>query len=428
LSLTSSVVAITASIMKSLLGWKVPMQEGGLVMRKMILRVLFACVLCTVGLTAQAGDAHPVAQPFMDAFEYGEPSYRVDREHAENIPVDHLILGAEHILDQQCHNGGFGWPHDTCSATKHNITGPILLGVLGTYYFTRDAGQLVGVLNGGAFDLTYQYDNGESRFGSFTPIFMLDLARTSGNTTFSTFASTELFDELAAGTYSPNDYDTAGWITSIQNGRTGLWINLRSWDFHTLIRAARILGQSGQDGLFEQAVLDGLATLDNSDPSTAYSDIIGLAGAVRGLADARRYTFPAIVAPLHPGVNGIDNLEDLAAYLASLQNPNGSWYWHSNLAAPATGDEDLQTTAYATLALLEVDIMTAASYQPATESARNYLHSMQLPNGGFPEWPGGPENTEIEGEAVTAIASFDATVFVDGFEAGTTDLWSSIVP
>jgi len=397
-------------------------------MRKAIFSVLFACAICTVGLTAQAGDSHPVAQPYMDAFEYGEPSYRVDRERAEDIPIDHLVLGAEHILDQQCYNGGFGWPHDDCSVTYHHITGPILLGTLSTFYFTRDPSHIVGALAGGAFDLSYQYDNGESRFGTFTAVFMLDLAAASDNATFSTFASTGLFDELAAGTFSPNDYDTAGWITIIQIDRTGPYINLRSWEFHTLIRAARILGQPGQDGLFEQAVLDGLATLDNSDPGTVFSDTIGLAGAVRGLADARRYTFPTIVAPLQSGVNGIDNLEDLAAYLVSLQNPNGSWNWHSNVAAPATGDEDVQTTAYATLALLEVDIMTAANYQPATESARNYLLSMQLPNGGFPEWPGGPENTEVEGEAVTAVASFDATIFVDGFESGTTNLWSSIAP
>ncbi|MDX2435808.1 MAG: terpene cyclase/mutase family protein, partial [Acidobacteriota bacterium] len=240
--------------------------------------------------------------------------------------------------------------------------------------------------------------------------------------------ATELFDELAAGTYGPDDFDTAGWIANIQTGRSGEWINLRPWEFHALINVAGVLGQPGQDALFEQGVLDGLNTLDNSQPSTVYSDIIGLAGAVRGLAYARRYTFPAIVAPLHTGVNGIDNLEDLAAYLASLQNPNGSWYWHSNLAAPVTGDEDVQTTAYALLALLEVDVMTAASYQPATEAARDWLVSMQLPNGGFPEYPGGDENTEVEGEAVTAMADFDAVLFVDGFEAGNTDLWTSVVP
>jgi hypothetical protein len=396
-------------------------------MRRAILTVLFAGFVVSCGLIAQAGDSHPIARPYGGAFEVGEPSYPVERERAD-IPIDHLVLGTEHILDQQCQNGGFGWPHADCSVTYHHITGPILLGVLGTYYFTRDASHLVGAVNGGAFDLTYQYDNGESRFGVFTPIFMLDLALASKNTTFSTFVSTELFDELAAGTYSPDDFDTAGWIANIEAGRSGAFVNLLPWDFHTLIPAARVLGQPGHDVLFEQGVLDGLDTLDNSDPDNVYSDMIGLAGAVRGLAYARRYAFPAIVAPLYLGIDGIDNLEDLAAYLASLQNPNGSWYWQSNLAAPAVDDEDVQTTAYALLALLEVDIMTAVSYQGATESARDWIVSMQLPNGGFPEYLGGPENTEVEGEAVTAMAAFDAVFFVDGFESGNTDLWSSIVP
>jgi len=127
-------------------------------------------------------------------------------------------------------------------------------------------------------------------------------------------------------------------------------------------------------------------------------------------------------------VDGIDNIEDLAAYLASLQNLDGSWYWHSNLASPTIDDEDVQTAAYALLALLEVDVMTAASYQAATGSARGWIDSLQLPDGGFPEAPGGSENTEVEGEAVTAVAAFDSRIFVDGFESGVTDLWSSVVP
>lgn len=396
-------------------------------MRKAILSVLFASAVVSFGVAAQAAGPHPTAQPFGGSFEPGEPSHPVQREGTE-IPVDHLVLGTEHILDQQCFNGGFGWPHADCTATFHNITGPILLGVLGTYSLTFDGNELVGALNGGAFDLAYTFTNGEARFGSFTPAFMLDLALISDNTTFSTHVSVNLFDELAAGTYGPNDFDTAGWIASIQTGRVGAWINLRPWDFHTLIPTSRALGQPGQDDLFEQGVLDGLNTLDNSDPNTVYSDVVGLAGAVRGLASARRMTFPAISAPLHSGVDGIDTLEDLVTYLASLQNPDGSWNWHSNLAAPVVGDEDVQTTAYAVLALLEADVATSASYQPATESARNWLLTMEQPDGGFPEYPGGSENTEVEGEAVTAMAAFDSILFVDGFESGNVGLWSSVLP
>jgi hypothetical protein len=403
------------------------MCEGGAVMKKVILTSLFCGVVVGLCLSAQAGDPRPIAQPYGGEFEVGEGSYPIERERAA-IPIDHLVTGAEHILDQQCHNGGFGWPHADCSATFHNITGPILFGALGTFYHTGNDSYLVGPVNGGVFDLTYEYSNGESRFGSFTPMFLYVLSRASWNTTFSTHVATELFDELDAVSYGPDDLDTAGWIASIETGRSGEWINLRPWEFHALINVASILGQPGQDALFEQGVLDGLNTLDNSDPDNVYSDIIGLAGAVRGLAAARSYSFPAIVAPLHPGIDGIDNLEDLAAYLASLQNPNGSWYWHSNLASPGVGDEDVQTSAYALLALIDVNIMTAADYQPATESARDWIVSLQLPDGGFPQYPGGDENTEVEGEAVTAVAAFDAIFFVDGFEAGSADLWTAVVP
>ncbi len=202
---------------------------------------------------------------------------------------------------------------------------------------------------------------------------MWRLSRAAGNTTFSTFVETDLFDELEAGTYGPNDVDMAGWISEIQTHRTGTWVNLRPWEFQTLGFAARTMGNPGQEALFEQAILDGLDTLDNSDPDTVYSDILGVAGAVRGLAYARRYTFPPVAAPLHSGVNGIDMLEDLAAYLGSLQNGDGSWYRHSNLTTAGVGDEDVRTTAYAVLALLKVDLLTAASYEPSYTSARDWL-------------------------------------------------------
>jgi hypothetical protein len=395
-------------------------------MRVMSVVVMILALVMIGGTAAAAEGERPVAQPYGSPAP-GDGSYSVDRE-AVRIPIGHLDLGAEHILDQQCHNGGFGWPHDDCSATYHNITGPILLGVMGAYAHTQDPLQLVGALNGGAFDLSSQYDNGEFRFSTYTPVFLHELALRSGNTTFSTHVETNLFGELAAGTYSPDDYDTAGWITAIEDNRTGSWVNLRPWEFSTLVDAAAKLGQPGQADLFEQAVLDGLSTLDNSDAMSVFSDIIGIAGAVRGLAAASRLGFPAISAPLHAGVDGITTLEDLVAYLTSLQNPDGSWYWHSNLPAPIESDKDVQTTAFALLALLEADLVTAVSSVPAAEAARNWMVSLQTPDGGFPMGPGLDENTEVEGEALLAIADFDATIFVDGFEAGTTVLWDRIVP
>lgn len=396
-------------------------------MRHEVILTLVLTIFAGVAPVAGADGSHPIAQPLRDASDAGEWSFAVEAE-AVRIPTDHLSLAAQHIIDQQCDNGGFGWPHADCSATHHNITGPILLGVLGAYSHTRETTDLLGATHGGIFELGYEFPNGEARFGTFTPFFMLSLSRASGIQTFADFTANEFFDALHSGTYGPDDLDAAGWIAEVEAGRTGAWVNLRSWEFHNLIPTAEVLGQPGQSDLFAQAVLDGLATLDNTDPDNVYSDIVGLAGAVRGLAFARSLSFPSISAPLHPGVDGIDNLEDLVAYLASLQNPDGSWYWHSNLAAPVLIDEGVQTTAYATLALLEADIATAASYQPATESARDWMASLQLVDGGFPSWPGGDENTEIEGEALNAIADFDARLFVDGFESGSVALWDSVAP
>ena len=387
-----------------------------------------AAVLCAMCTVSGADNDHPVARPFDTVGPLGEPSFAIPYTRAPLQTTDPLITGADHIVSQQCDNGGFGWPHADCSATFHNLTGPILLGVLGAHNHTGIPEHLLAATNGGAWDLTSTYDNGESRFGTLGPFFMWRLSRAAGNTTFSTFVETELFDELEAGTYGPNDVDTAGWISEIKTYRTGTWVNLRPWEFQTLGFAARTMGNAGQEALFEQAVLDGLATLNNSDPDTVYSDILGVAGAVRGLADARRYTFPAVSAPLHTGVDGIGSLEDLAAYLGSLQNGDGSWYWHSNLTTAGVGDEDVQTTAYAVLALLKVDILTAASYEPSYTSARDWLVSMMGADGGIPSNPGGAENTEVEGEALTAIAAVDALLFLDGFEAGDFDLWTTTAP
>ncbi len=375
-----------------------------------------------------AGNGHPTARPFDMSPMYGEPSFAIETDRGPLRLDDPIVSAAEHILSQQCDNGGFGWPHDDCSATYHNITAPILLGILGEFNHTGNPNHLLGAVNGGVWDLTSTFDNGESRFGTLTPFFMMRLARASGNTTFSTFVTTKLFDELLAGTYGPDDDDTATWIAAIESFRTGTWVNLRPWEFQTLIESSRVLGNPGQDLLFEQGILDGLATLDNSDPDTVYSDILGLSGAIRGLSFSRRLAFPVVSAPNHSGVDGIDTLEGLASLLASLQNLDGSWYWHSNLASPAVGDEDVQTTAYAVMALLEADIVTAASYDSAYRSARDWLASMIGLDGGIPSSPGGSENTEIEGEAVMAISAVDALFFLDGFEAGNLDLWSDTQP
>ena len=150
-----------------------------------------------------------------------------------------------------------------------------------------------------------------------------------------------------------------------------------------------------------QAIKDGIDTLDSSDPNEAYNDLLGLAGGVMGLA-----MLGADHDPLVGSFSSDDSLADLAATLAANQNANGSWYWHSALGAPATGDEDLQTTAYAILALDEYDPVL---YATEIALGRQYLVSLQdtsgVGAGGWPRYPGGGENIEVNGEVVWALST-----------------------
>ncbi len=320
-----------------------------------------------------------------------------------------LQAAADHIVAQQCMDGGWGWPHDDCGATYNNITAPIATGVLRAYASTQDPAHLASAVAGGDFDLTFVYPNMTPRFGAFTAPFLNELSEVTGDPSYANHAATWFYGALDAGTYGDtgSNWSTADWINAVQTGggRDGVWINLRPWEFHHHMATAAELGTPGQVALFLAATLDGLNTLDNTDPFNVYSDIIGLAGGIRGLGLSGTTSFAPIASPLHPLINGIDNLTDLANVLVSLQNPDGSWNWHSNLPSPALDDEDTQTSAYAVLALIAAQQAGAGDYTDAIALGRQWLGTMQTGSGEFLSYPGGTANTEVEGEATTALAS-----------------------
>lgn len=318
-----------------------------------------------------------------------------------------IQAAADHVVAQQCPDGGWGWPHDDCGATYNNITAPICLGLLNAYTnATGDPAHLAAAVAGGDFDLTFQYGNGEYRFGSFAPAFLRRLSAVTSDPQYSTHAAVEFFDELTAGTYGPADLNTAGWIAAVQTARSGGQVNLRPWDFHNLPWVAGEIGNPPQQDAFRDAVLDGLDTLvQDINPATDFGDILGLAGAVRGLALNGTTAFPAIDSA-HPGIDEMTTLCQLADYLASLQNGDGSWYWFSDPGeTPGETDKDTQTTAYAVLALLAAEEAGCGPYASEIALARDWLRTMQVPSGGFLSYPGGTENTEVEGEALDALGA-----------------------
>jgi Dockerin type I domain len=354
---------------------------------------------------ANAGDRPPVVTPYGTVMSEFDTAQRIGWYSDRGGVVD-LQTGADHIVGQQCGNGGWGWPHDDCGTTYNNITGPIAIGVMRAYASTQDPTHLASAVDGGDYDLTFVYGNTTPRFGAFMAPFLHELSGLTGDPTYSNHAATFFYGALDAGTYGdPGTMNTAGWIAAVQTARTGTWVNLRPWEFHLQMTAAADLGTPAQEALFLGGVLDGLNTLDNTNPGAVYSDIIGLSGGVRGLGLSGTTSFAPIVSPLHPLINGINNLTVLANVLAGLQNPDGSWYWHSGLGAPALDDEDTQTSAYAVLALIAAQEAGAGDYTAEISLGRQWLGSMQIGSGGFLSYPGGTENTEVEGEALTALSS-----------------------
>ena len=306
--------------------------------------------------------------------------------------------GADHLLTIQNTDGSFTALHgpSTAGPGNMNITGPIGMGSLSAYGVTGDASHLSGATSAANFLNAQTF----GWVGTYNPFFMLKTYDVTGNTAYKDKA-TGYFTQLTAGTYTGSNgvttYDTAGYISAVQGIRSGGDINLRPWEFAPLAYAAQREGSSSQETAFTTALTDGINTLDNTSPGTVWWDMLGLSGGVFGLG-----LTGTNFDPTAGSFASASSTIDLADMLANLQNPNGSWYWSSNLTLPDISDEDSLTTAYAMLALMSVN--TSGQYNDDIIAGRNYLLGTQLGSGGFPSYPGGGENIEVEGGVVWALS------------------------
>ncbi len=332
--------------------------------------------------------------------------------------------GADYLVGEQIsgtgdptQDGGWTWNSGTTAAV--NIAGPTAYGLVRYYNAAGGSAYLDAAKAASDFISNTTYAGGEARYSTFDPYFNWQLSLAASDNTYSNRTKTEFFDILTAGTYGDANYDTAGWIGAVQTARTGTWVNLRPWEFSTIAVTAKNIGNSGQEALFKQGILDGLETLDNTAPGSVYSDLIGVTGGVRGLALDDVTTFTAISSSNHAGIDGIDSLLGLANYLADQQNTDGSWYWHSGLATPGEDDKDTQTTSYAVLALeAAADALSISDYDDEIADGRTWLMTMQVTDagasfGGFLSYSGDLGdviNNEISGEAVAALVPEPVTM------------------
>jgi hypothetical protein len=299
-----------------------------------------------------------------------------------------LQKGGDRLVGIQCSDGGWGWPLNCAGASPVNTIGPIGMGLAQAYKFSSDPTMLTALTNAGTILL--------AKTNNFSPsdgYLAVQLDRIFGGTTYRDRVWNYFYAPLALGTYNRNGagtlYSTASYVALIITSRGASQKNLAAWDMGMGLVAAASMGASTSEWVKGvETTIDTLAYA-NTD---YYWEPIGLAGAVYGLAFAGEdYT---ALAGDYSGMN----LMGMANALAAYQMNTGGFSWDAHdILTP--GNEDVQTTAYAILALNEVK---RPLYSANIFSASDFLVSDQLGTGG---WDIYGENNELTGEALWAMSA-----------------------
>lgn len=296
-----------------------------------------------------------------------------------------FVSGGDRLVDLQNADGGWSYPLDGGTSALNTI-GPVAMGLAKAYAHTGDTDQRTALEMAGGFLL--------SKTNNFSPsdgYLAAELDLVFGGTTYADHMRNYYYDPLAAGTYDRNGlgtvYDTAGYIDWIGDQRSGNFANLAAWDVGMGLVAAIAVGADTSDWI--AGVKQEIEELDDS----IYYDVLGLAGAIYGLASASEDFDPA--AGAHSAAN---SLNDLANILAGYQIDGGGFAWNSNYVS--SGNEMTQETAYAILALNEVN---RTDFINELTGGSRHLIRTQLGTGGWENHPGDGEYNVLTGEALWAI-------------------------
>ncbi len=298
---------------------------------------------------------------------------------------DALQAGGERLVEMQNTDGGWGWQLTGPSAS--NTIGPIATGLARGYWHTEDPSFTA------ALALTGDYLLGKTAFSTSDGYLAMMLDSVFGGTTYRDHLRTNFYDKLEAGTYDRKgtNYDAAGYVNFIRTNRSGTIANLAAWDIGMGLVGAAACGAD------TSAWIDGAkAEIDELD-SSGYYDVVGLAGALYGLAFVGEEFNPT--AGQHAAAT---SLADLAEILAGYQiASSGGFTWNANYLNPGEDNETTQETGYAILALNEVDRM---KYLDTIQDAADWLIGFQLATGGWMNYAGSSsENNEITAEAMWGI-------------------------
>jgi len=303
-----------------------------------------------------------------------------------------ILTGGNRLVSTQNSDGGWGWPLSGASAV--NTVGPIAIGLAQVYQQTGNVSQFTALTK--AATLLLAKTNNFSPSDGYLAA-MLD--KVLGVTTYTSYVKNNFYDKLSAGTYNRSGlgslYNTTGYIQLVRTSRANQGIpNLAAWDLGIGLVGAAACGASTVDWIV------GVKAEINELDGNNYYDVVGLAGAIYGLAYVHENFDPT--AGQHAPAN---NISDLANILVGYQIAGGGFTWNSNYVS--SGNETNQETGYAILAILEVN---RTLYLTNVLGAANYLMSVQLGTGGWDNYVGdtGGENNEITGEALWALSSITA--------------------
>jgi beta-lactam-binding protein with PASTA domain len=307
-------------------------------------------------------------------------------------PVDVLVLGANRLVTLQNNDGGWDSLLDDGDANRGsdpNTFASAALGLAEVYRQTSDPNILAALQQAKTF-LLNKTDNFVVNDASLA----VELDSLFGGATCVDYVLANFYDMLAAGTYYDSItsavHDTNSYIQSLRNQHAETLSNLRLWEVGLGLYNAHVIGANTTE--WTAAV-----KFEIDELTTQPYDVIGLAGAVLGLAAAGEDYDPEVGQ--YAAASG---LGDLAEILASCQLDTGGFTWWSAVREEGL-DETTRETVYAVLALNEFE---RSSYLTELSDGGIYLQNIQLATGGWEDYINSIEGeiNEITGEALRGIA------------------------
>jgi hypothetical protein len=306
-------------------------------------------------------------------------------------PAVVMTAGGNRLVELQNNDGGWDLPLDDGDAntgSDPDVLGPIATGLAKAYHRTQDPNILAALQKSKLLFLA-KSDNFTTADGAAA----VELDRALGGTACVDHVVTNFYDKLAAGTYydaqSGTTHTTASYVQALRGRYTGSLSNLAAWDLGLALYNAHLVGDVPT---YWRLGLE--AEIDELD-ETLGNDVLGLAGAVLGLAAVDQDYDPQAGA-----YAAASSLSDLAEILASYQLNSGGFTWHAGLMKEDF-DEMVQETTYAVMALNEFDRI---GYLAQIGNAGIYIQNIQLATNGWKNNVDDDEDNQITGEALWGMA------------------------